>query len=392
MRKTVGIPFVIVMFIAVFVIYVPAQDIRFGNVTADAQEDTAARAAPPRIPGLQEPVKLPATPTLADGTAILLLLTRDVKVKEVSAGDVVPFVLARDFSYRDVLLAPKDSPVEVIVQTAEKAKWLSRGSKLGFDIQGLRLLNGSTLPLRGVLHYKGGINPVADTLLSGGGQGGGNNPAAPVLLTGAMFALLAPGSTENATANSLVYASVDGDFVFDLNSFRPFQPTLDPALTTGRIQVVRGVVDRFKGLDFYCNGIPIAHLGANRKYVADLKPGWYRFSSHPQKPALQIYVQPGGVYTMLPEVQFRFGLTMTGKLELASEGFSSGATVGFKFGPGLVSRSVEQVLDKAKPVEKRDLYGDIGQCAPLVEVFASETPPGNGAASSTGSLPSKHPD
>ena len=54
---------------------------------------------------MQEPVHVPATSTLLDGTEITLRLVAGVKIKDVKVGDKLPFVLYHDLHYRDVILA-----------------------------------------------------------------------------------------------------------------------------------------------------------------------------------------------------------------------------------------------------------------------------------------------
>jgi len=240
---------------------------------SDQQESKAARKPPPPIAVMQAPVRMQVIPSLAAGTEVPLVLTRDVKVKNARPGDTADFVLSRDLWYRDTLLARSGTPVQVVVQTAETARWLSRGSKLGFDIQNLKLLNGSLIALRGEADYRGGINSVSGAMFSANSPGSNTGAAVGggAMVVG-VFGLLAPGKNQDAKSGSRVDAWVAEDIPLDLDSLRAAQLPRDPAAKTGEVRVLRGIWDRLKRRDLYCNGVPVAQLPANRKYVANLKP------------------------------------------------------------------------------------------------------------------------
>ncbi len=349
----------------------------------ESSESVTPRTPPPVILAMQEPVRSSATPMLAEGTVIPLLLTREVKVKEAQPGDTVDFVLSQDLWYRDTLVARRGTPVQVVVQTAEKAKWLSRGSRLGFDIQSLKLLNSGLVPLRGEFITKGGINSVSGGAFSVAGEGSGGSSAsglasggggvvdaaimAAPLVVGA-FGLIAPGKNQDARAGDRADAWVAQDVALDMDSFRALQSARDP-VATGKVQVVRAYFGRLVNRDLYCNGIPLAHLTGNRKYVADFKPGWYRFAIHPKKPPVEIFVVPGDVYTLV---------ALPDSIRLVDSEFSSDATHKvklFSLGSGIVPRSAQEMVNDAKPVNKLDLYGDASQCEPLAEEFVPAAAP-----------------
>ncbi len=230
-----------------------------GRRTEESSDAITPRTPPPPISAMQQPVRISARPILAEGTTIGLLLTREVKVKEVKPGDTVDFVLAADLWFRDTLLARRGTPVQVSVQTAEKAMWLSRGSKLALTIQSLKLLDGSLVDLSGGADYKGGINPISKAAFSGGGKGSGIVTAGAVAI--GVFGLISPGTNRNVPAGSSATAWVAKDVLLNLDSFRSLQPARDPLATTAKVQVVRGIWDRLKSRDVYCNGMPLAHLG-----------------------------------------------------------------------------------------------------------------------------------
>jgi hypothetical protein len=154
--------------------------------------------APPVMPALQEPVHVPASATLLDGTEINLRLAAPVKIKEVKVGDKVFFVLYHDLYYRDILLAKAGEAVEAEIVDAVKARWASRGSKLAIDITGLRLLNGKTLPLRGYSLHSGRVGNaprVADSAIATG-----SDIVCPMcknlFAPASLIFFLAPGSTK----------------------------------------------------------------------------------------------------------------------------------------------------------------------------------------------------
>jgi hypothetical protein len=367
-----------------------------------AQEESAPgeapepRAVPPVVASMQAPIKVHTSHVLADGTPVALRLVTGIKAKEAKAGDVAEFVLEHDLQHREILLAKEGTPVQAVVVEASKAKWLSRGSKLGIDIQGLRLLNGQILPLRGTPEYHGGIGPAAQI---GGGlvvegakpSSGKSSPLAPgigpgpcvlcelVLVPVALVTLVAPGTNQNVQANTLANAFVDGDMPLNIESFRASQPNSG---ASAKLRIVRGRYGAWYGRDLYCNGVPLAHFPAQRKLELELQPGWYRFAINPKKQPLELYLQSGSETRLITDYERVYVVNDFGRgEELNDSGKESSAHRLLKpliplpepdrsanrqsVNPFSKKKSEQEYLEDAKPIDTADRYPT--ECHPLAE-------------------------
>ena len=319
--------------------------------------------APPVVPALQKPAHVPAAATLLDGTEINLRLVSQVKIKEVKVGDKVPFVLYHDLYYRDILLAKAGEAVEAEILDAVKARWASRGSKLAIDITGLRLLNGQTLPLRGYSLHNGGVGNaprVADTAITTG-----SDIVCPMckdlFAPASLIFFLAPGSNQDVKENSSTPSYVDEDFALDLPSFRPFQPK--ETSEKGTVRVVRGHYGWPYKRDLYCNGIPLVHLNADRRFELTLDPGYYRFAINPKRTPVQVYVASGTNTNLIATYD---EISQMGEKDVT---VNSRDVVVKPFGK---PESVGDLLRHAKVVDQADIY--TASCSPLSEVFDAAPP------------------
>jgi hypothetical protein len=228
----------------------------------DVSEPPQPRLLPPIITSMQAPIRVPPPHILKDGTPIALRVVSGIKAKDVKIGDVADVALDHDLWQGDMLIAKEGAPVKAIVVEASKAKWLSRGSRLGIDIQGLRLLNGQTVQLRGTPRFHGGVGTAAQ--ISGGLADQallGPNPCLlceVVCAPAALVSLAAPGSNKNVAPNTVTTVWVNGDIRLDIESFRAFQAKADAG--PARVLVVRGELGLYRKRDLYCNGVPLAFL------------------------------------------------------------------------------------------------------------------------------------
>jgi hypothetical protein len=364
------------------------------TTTAIAQEENSApeasepRPIPPVITAMQAPVKVHTSHVLTDGTPVALRLVTGIKAKEAKAGDVAEFVLEHDFQQGETLLAKEGTPVQAVVVEASKAKWFSRGSKLGIDIQGLRLLNGQILPLRGTPEYHGSVGPGAQV---GGGlvaeaAKGSSEPPGPcvlcelVLVPVALITLVAPGTNQNIQVNTLANAFVDGDMPLNFESFRASQPNSG---VSAKLRIVRGRYGAWYGRDLYCNGIPLARFPAQRKLELDLQPGWYRFAINPKKQSLELYLQSGSETRLITDYERVYVVNDFGKGEkLNDSGKESSvhrlliqpltslpepdrSTNRQSVNPFSKTKSEQEFLESAKLVDPADRYPT--ECHPLAE-------------------------
>ena len=313
------------------------------------------RKVPPIVTSMQAPVTLPAKPRLASGTQIWLRLAEDVKVKKVKAGDVVHFVLYHDLYYRDVLLAKAGTPVDADVKEAKGAKMVNRGSHLVISIHGLSLMNHQTVPLLGESNYRGGAGTgghVAGAIL----EPIGHCNAAPCLLydvpalpVAGLLALFTHGENKNAKLDTTGVAYVSGDFDLDLNSL-PAAPAGGQEMA--EIRILRGNFGRLYSRDLYCNGVPLAHLSSGKVLELKVKPGDYRFAIDPKKDYFDLYLPPGAKLDLMTDYQRVWNLREN-EASIDTQTFS----------PFHSQRKAGEMLRKAKPVEKDDIYTT--ECQPL---------------------------
>lgn len=323
---------------------------------------------------MQTPVKVQRSPTLKDGTPVALRLVSGINPKEAKVGDAADFVLDHDLWQGDILIAKESAPIQAVLVEASKAKWFSRGSKLGIDIEGLRLLNGQILPLRGSPKYRGGVGPAADITSNFALQA--SPPGADycffcefVFVPATVVSLGAPGTNKSVAANTIATAWVDGDINLNLETFRGLQPA---GSGTASIEVVRGWYGAIYSRDLYCNGVPLAHLPSRRKLDLALQPGWYRFAINPKKEPLQIHVDAGSVMRLITDYDRvylvnEFG--KGGKLTDSSTGFGPNRSVNTQapsFNPFAKHKNEREFLEDAKPVDAADRYPT--ECRPLQEV------------------------
>jgi hypothetical protein len=284
-----------------------------------------------------------------------------VKIKDVKVGDKLPFVLYHDLHYRDVILAKAGESVEAEIVDAVKARWASRGSRLSIEITGLKLLNGEKLPLRGYFVRTGGVGNaprVADATIKTG-----SDIVCPMcgnlFAPAALIFFLAPGSNQDVKEDTAAF--VDGNFMLDLPSFRPFQPKETPQ--KGTVQVVRGHYGWPYKRDLYCNGIPLVHLNADHRFDLILDPGYYRFSINPKTTPVQIYVAPGTNTNLISTYD---EISEMGEKDVS---VNSRDVLVKPFGK---RKSAGDLLKQAKPVDDADVYS--ASCSPLSEVFEVAAP------------------
>jgi hypothetical protein len=356
-----------------------------------AQEESAPgeapepRAVPPVVASMQAPIKVHTSHVLADGTPVALRLVTGIKAKEAKAGDVAEFVLEHDLQHREILLAKEGTPVQAVVVEASKAKWLSRGSKLGIDIQGLRLLNGQILPLRGTPTYRGSIGPAAQI---GGGlaveaakpSSGKPSPLVPsgigpglcvlcelVIVPATVLTLAAPGTNKNVEANAIATAFVDGDMPLNTESFRLLQPA--SGSQAAKVRIVRGRYGAWYGRDLYCNGVPLAHFPSQRKLELELQPGWYRFAINPKKEPVELFLQAGSDTRLITDYERVYvvnDLGKNGKLSDSKSAFAPDRSMNtLSPNPFAKKKSEQQYLENAEPIDTADRYPT--ECHPLAE-------------------------
>jgi hypothetical protein len=80
------------------------------------------------------------------------------------------------------------------------------------------------------------------------------------------------GTNKNLKRTTIASAWVDRDMILDIASFQRFQPKIADA--SAKVLVVRGWYGNAYNRDFYCNGIPLAHLPTKHMLDFDVQPGW----------------------------------------------------------------------------------------------------------------------
>ncbi len=331
------------------------------------EKEPGPRPVPPAIASMQKPIQVQNALVLKGGTAIALRLVTGIKAKKARVGDVADFVLDHDLWQGEMLIAKEDAPVEATVVEASKAKWISRGSKLGIDIQGLRLLNGQTVSLRGTSRYRGEIGPGAQ--VTGGLASEALNEGCIlcefVLLPATVISLAAPGNNKNIKANTVATAWTDGDTMLNIESLRAVQPAA--AGQAAQLRFVRGHFGAFFNRDLYCNGVPLAHMPTGRKLDIELQPGWYRFAINPKQAPLELFLQ-SGTETRLISDSDQVYVINTGKKEKGgySKGIRPDRSLNTEsFNPFKKHKSEREYLESAKPIDATDRYPT--ECHPLAE-------------------------
>lgn len=318
------------------------------------------RIAPPTIPALQQPIHESSKGTLSDGTEIQMRLAARIKVKDVEVGDKVKFVLYHDLYYRDVLLAEAGQEIDATVAEAQKARWASRGSKLAIEMSGLKLLNGQVVPLRGYTSSMAGVGRVPG--VADGVTKLASDLMCPICKNTNLFGpaavpfFLAPGANKDLQENTSAPAYVDGNVSLDVASLRLIHR--QKASDRGTIQVVRGHYRWPDRRDLYCNGVPLAHLDAGRKFSLVVEPGYYRFTINPKKDSVQIYVAPGTTTNLIA--------TNDEISELLEKQINTN-TRDVLVNPFSKPKSAGGLLEAAKPVNQADIYSTA--CVPLEVVF-----------------------
>lgn len=333
---------------------------------SEPAETPGPRPIPPVITAMQAPIKPPTKHVLKDATPVALRLVSGIKVKQAKPGDVANFVLDHDLWYGNLLIAKEGAPVQAVVVEASKAKWLSRGSKLGIDIRGFQLLNGQTVALRGTPTFHGGVGPAAG--ISGGlaveASGWGGNPSNECLLCELLLApaflvsLPAPGSNKNVAPNTVTMAWVNGDFSLDKESFRAFQAKTDAG--PARVRIVRGEFGSIRKRDLYCNGVPLAFLHGGHKIELELEPGWYRFAIDPKKDPLELLLEPGTLRNLITDARHVYEINRFPSDNVERPERNVNTQVGtFR----IKQKTESEYLELAKPVDDADRYPT--ECHPL---------------------------
>lgn len=343
-------------------------------------EKPEPRPIPPVISAMQAPIK-PQAHVLKDATPVTLRLVSGIKVKEANPGDVANFVLDHDLWYGNLLIAKEGVPVQAVVVEASKAKWLSRGSKLGIDIRGFRLLNGQTVALRGTPNFHGGVGLAAGVSTAlGEADKAFTGPDrcllcelvyAPAATTdmmasrAALASMAGPGSNKDVAPNTVATAWVDGDILLDKESFRPFQAKADAG--PARVRVVRGELGSVGKRDLYCNGVPMAFLHGRHKIELDLEPGWYRFAIGPKKDSLELFLAAGSLTKLITDARYVYEIDRFPNDKNGWPIESADRLANTRVGSFRAKQKTEsEYLELAQPVDDADRYPT--QCHPLEEV------------------------
>ena len=321
-----------------------------------AETPPATRVPPPIIPEMQKPVTVSHSYVLTDGTPISLRLVQGIKVKEAHPGDTAELVLDHDLWVNDLLVARAGTPAQAMVVNASKAKWVSQGSKLAINISALPLLDGQTLPLRGVLRYDGGVGPAAQV----GGYFVEQSLSCPIceiaVVPAALGMLIAPGTNQNIKAETIATVWVDGSVNLNLDALWRRQPSD----SRGKVSIVRGMYGAFADRSLYCNGIPLAHLRYGRKLELDLNPGYYRFAINPKKAVFETYVGPASHIDLITDHDHIYAINepgKTGKLAGLPKSIAPSRSENTEsFNPFSKTKTEAEYLRTAKPVEAGDRY------------------------------------
>lgn len=309
------------------------------------------RKAPPSVPDLGRPRRISTVPQLPEGLPIKLRLIRTIDPREVKRGDRVPFVLSMDLYYRDVLVAKEGTEVIGFVEEAQGSGMFGQGSKLTLVIKMLSMVNAEELPLQGTAGARGSSDSQSDRY---GWDALGASPYNPPMgIALAVFWWAMPGENVKLPKDTLVVASIARTTKLKLDTLGAFQPqkTADAKAT---INVVRGWIGAVRGADFYCNGIPIAHLPYKRLLQLGLEQGWYRFSIKPKKPPLELFVVAGQTYNLIADFQSVAEIPLSETNENTTN-----------FRPFGKKRDFAELMQDARPVSPQDLYDNT--CAPLSE-------------------------
>jgi hypothetical protein len=316
------------------------------------------RKAPPDLPDLANPVRITTLAALPEGFPIKLRLTTTINPREAKPGDQVPFVLAMDLYYRDVLVAKEGTTVIGVVREAEGSGMFGKGSKLSIAITVLPMLDGKDLPIEGGAGAEGGSDPQSDRYGWEAFRASGWNP--PMGLALAAFWWAMPGQNVKLPKDTLVVVTVDRDTTIDRGALRPFQPE-HAASEKATVRIVRGWFGAARGADLYCNGIPIAHLPYKRLLELNLEQGWYRFSIKPKKRPAELFLVGGQTYNLAADFE------KVARIPLFEENDN---TTNFKFIGK--KRDFGGLLREASPISQSDLYGNT--CSPLPEELVAPLP------------------
>lgn len=337
--------------IALALVFLVMPDCCFGQSSIKAHAKIHRRKAPAAQTALADPVHLSAPNTVPDGFPVRIRVTEDLQPKVLKPGEEVPFVLASDLYFRTLLLAEKGHEVKAVVKGAHRPRSFGRGSQLTIQVESAILKNGDSLPLRSTPSAQGGMD--ASMLPLQGIEGVFGATVFPPASIVSLLLLASPGTNSSIPQDAVITAFVDGNTKLDIASLLRQQPPT-PSTGTARIRVVRGIRGRHLGADLFCNGTPVAHIGAGQFLDLNLRAGWYRFSIRPDHPNVLIYAVPGRTYFLLSDLR---------SIREADLNEANLNTIGF--GRGGRNRTLAGLMAESKPVNSSDLYAST--CSPLAE-------------------------
>jgi hypothetical protein len=195
-------------------------------IVRNGSDVPAAAPAEPPPPVTVQPVT-PAVLALHDATPIRLRLNRNVTSADAKAGDTVDFEILDDLTIDGVLVIARGGTAIGTITEAEQKKRMARGGKLGFNIDYVRLLNGSKVALRAVKQGKGGGHTGAMT--------GAMVATAVVFWPAAPFFLFMHGKDVTFPKGTEITAYVEGEIKLERSTFVPGgAPSLPPAAVSPR--------------------------------------------------------------------------------------------------------------------------------------------------------------
>lgn len=169
------------------------------------QAPPAAGAAAAVAP---DPVELPASGLLQDGTPLKLRLRNQLDSRSAKTGDEIQFEVVNNVIVGGVTILKRGAPVVGVVTDAAASKTLGRAGRLSFVIRDIPLANGAKVAVR-AFNRSGGENTTGQMVAM----------MIEMPMVSAPFFLLMHGSNTTFARGTEINAFVNGEVKIDLNSF-----------------------------------------------------------------------------------------------------------------------------------------------------------------------------
>lgn len=233
--------------------------------------------------------------SLPKGTAVALLLSKDISSKTAQRGDTVNFTVEKDVTVDGQVIIKQGTEAKGSVIYAEKGGYLGHSGKLAMQVESTLTVDGQTIPLSAAKGSEG--------------DSAGRTTIALTYLVGPFGAFKKGGDTVFKQGTQLtVYTAESRRFKLEGSSLIALKPENTIAVANSGEMVTVYIFrkkDRFGYANepsVFCDGVELARMDNGRYFMLKLAPGKHIIHMTDKKKGYEINMAGGQTY------YFRIGI------------------------------------------------------------------------------------